>query len=121
MSLDVSKINMRKIGTTSTGVVIVEMATDEYEALQKLQGGAAQDQLGAEPISQKMSHADAVDYVAQRLVKLSPKKKDGAIRSIEAMFQFSGGISQGEIEKILRSLQQKKILSVTDDGKIIYK
>ena len=67
-----------------------------------------------------MNHSERSAYVAERLKKLSPKKKDGVIRSIMAMFQFSGGIDSSEIEKVLSTLQKQRVLSIGPDGRVTY-
>lgn len=63
-----------------------------------------------------MNHSERASYVAERLKKLSPKKKDGVIRSVEAMFQFSGGIQPSDIEKVIATLQKQKFFSIAPDG-----
>lgn len=115
---------MKKIGTTGAGSVIVEMTPLEYEALQQLQGvGAAtpapKDTKEVE-VAPQMNHSERAAYVAERLQKLNPKKKDGVIRSIESMFQFGGGIGMPEIEKLLATLQKQKFFSISPDGKVSY-
>jgi hypothetical protein len=114
---------MKKIGTTTTGSVIVEMTTQEYDALHQLQAGGstpipkvATDQ----EIAPRMNHSERSSYVAERLKKLSPKKKDGVIRSIEAMFQFGGGIESPEVEKVIATLQKQKFFSISPDGRVTY-
>ncbi len=114
---------MKQIGTTSSGSVVVEMTTQEYDALKQIQAGgpsttpkAAADQ-GS---SNRMSPHERAAYVAERLPKLSPKKKEGAIRSIEAMFQFHGGIDAAEATKILATLERQKFLSITPDGRVTF-
>jgi hypothetical protein len=67
-----------------------------------------------------MSHAELATYAADRLKKLAPKKRVGVIRSIEAMFQFSGGITPAEIEKLMATLQKRKFFAVDSDGKVTY-
>jgi hypothetical protein len=121
--LYVSQRKMKKIGTTSTGAVIVEMTAQEYNALQQLQIGIPSP-VGAIPptkeVAPKMTPSERLTYVAERLMKLSPKKKDGVIHSIEAMFQFSGGISTGEVEKIIVGLQKQKFFTITPEGRVAY-
>ena len=114
---------MKKIGTTTTGSVIVEMTTQEYDALHQLQAGGstpipnvATDQ----EIAPRMNHSERSSYVAERLKKLSPKKRDSVIRSIEAMFQFGGGIDSTEVEKVIATLQKQKFLSISPDGRVTY-
>ena len=42
--------------------------------------------------------SELVQYVADRLRKLKPSKKEALFNSIGAMFQFQGGISDGDKE-----------------------
>ncbi len=112
---------MRKIGTTTAGNLIVEMTKGEYEALLLLRKpresvSAIEKQVSATG----MSHAEMATYVADRLRKLSPKKRDGVIRSMEAMFQFNGGIAPAEVEKLLATLQKRKFFAIASDGKVTY-
>lgn len=114
---------MKKIGTTAAGSVIVEMTAQEYYALQQLQGaGSAVSSKGSadQEVAPRMNHPERSSYVAERLRKLSPKKKEGVIRSIEAMFQFSGGIDSAEVEKLLSTLQKQKFFAISQDGKVTY-
>ena len=114
---------MKKIGTTTTGSVIVEMTTQEYDALQQLQvGGSAPSAKAAtdHEAAPRMNHTERSSYVADRLKKLSPKKKDGVIKSIEAMFQFGGGIDSSEVEKVIATLQKQKFFSLAPDGRVTY-
>ena len=110
---------MKKIGTTSTGNFIIEMTKAEYAGLQSRSATTS-------PLSQKeigsdqMSHTEKANYVAERLKKLSPKKRDGVIRSIEAMFQFSGGIVSTEVERIIATLQSRKFFAISPEGKVTY-
>lgn len=114
---------MKKIGTTTTGSVIVEMTTQEYDALQQLQVGGttpAAKVAADHEVAPRMNHSERSAYVAERLRKLSPKKKDGVIRSIEAMFQFGGGIESPEVEKVIATLQKQKFFSIAPDGRVTY-
>ena len=114
---------MKKIGNTTTGSVIVEMTSQEYEALEKLQGaitavppGRPEEHAGAATLSQ----TEKVAYISERLRKLSPKKRDAVVRSIEAMFQFNGRIEKQEVEKIVKALERNKFFSISSDGKVTY-
>lgn len=103
--------------------MIVEMTTQEFEALQQLQVGAPSNGKKATTTQEappKMTHSERVTYVAERLQKLGPKKKDGVIRSIEAMFQFGGGIESAEIDRLLTTLQKKKFFTISTDGRVGY-
>jgi len=114
---------MKKIGSTTNGSVIVEMTSQEYEALAQLQGASfavppekPREQAGPATMSQ----TERVGYVGERLGKLSPKKRDAVVRSIEAMFQFNGGIEKPEVERIVKALEGKRFFSISPDGKVTY-
>lgn len=61
-----------------------------------------------------------ITYVAERLLKLKPAKKSTLLNSIGAMFQFQGGISDADKEKIAIELQNKNIISITETGRVSY-
>ena len=107
---------MKKIGTTSCGTVIVEMTVAQFDALSALQGAPP-----VHPDVIAMPLVERVAFVRERIVKLSPKKKDGVARSIAAMFQFTGGISETEIEEIIGRLQKEKFLTIDESGRVTYK
>lgn len=58
-------------------------------------------------------------YVAERLYKLRPSKRDTALNSIGAMFQFQGGISAADKEAVMVSLQKGGYLSF-DGDRLVY-
>lgn len=107
---------MNKIGTTSCGTVIVEMTVAQFDALSALQGVPH-----AQPAEVAMTLAERVTFVRERIAKLSPKRKDGVARSIAAMFQFTGGISDREIEEVISRLQKEKFLAIDEIGRVTYK
>ncbi|MEE1982597.1 hypothetical protein [Shewanella xiamenensis] len=61
-----------------------------------------------------------ITYVAERLLKLKPAKKNTLLNSIGAMFQFQGGISDIDKEKIAIELQKKNIIKITETGRVSY-
>lgn len=66
------------------------------------------------------SDPELVQYVADRLRKLKPSKKEGLLNSIGAMFQFQGGISEGDKEKLFSELLKKRHITVSDNNSIHY-
>lgn len=106
---------MKRIGTTSSGSVIVEMTAAQFDALSRQQRTSP-----TEPIPNTMSLADRVTYVRDRIVKLKPRKREGVARSISAMFQFTGGITETDIEKIITCLQRENHLTVDETGRVAY-
>jgi len=59
-------------------------------------------------------------YVAERLRKLKPGKKDGVLNSIGAMFQFQGGISETDKEKLFSELLSKRYIVVSENNRVQY-
>lgn len=66
------------------------------------------------------SDPELVQYVADRLRKLKPSKKETLLNSIGAMFQFQGGISDGDKEKLFSELLKKRHITVSDNNRIHY-
>jgi len=64
--------------------------------------------------------AELVQYVADRLRKLKPSKKEAVINSIAAMFQFQGGISDGDKERMFSELQKRGHIVVAENGRVQY-
>lgn len=63
---------------------------------------------------------DLVQYVAERLRKLKPSKKEAVYNSIAAMFQFQGGISDTDKEKMLTELVKERHIVIADNGRVTY-
>lgn len=63
---------------------------------------------------------DLILYVADRLRKLKPSRKTTVFNSIGAMFQFQGGISERDKERIFLELQKRRYIEVESSGRIQY-
>jgi hypothetical protein len=63
---------------------------------------------------------ELVQYVADRLRKLKPSKKEALFNSIGAMFQFQGGISEGDKERMFSELQKRRHIVVAENGRVQY-
>ena len=59
-------------------------------------------------------------YVSERLRKLKPTKKEGVLNSIGAMFQFQGGISESDKEKLFSELVRKKYIVIGANNRVEY-
>ena len=60
-----------------------------------------------------------IEYIENRLFKLKPTKIKSLKNSIKAMYQFQGGISDDEIDKIISDLQKRKFIKI-EQNKVIY-
>ncbi len=66
-----------------------------------------------------LKEADVIDYVFERLLKLKPLKMQSLTNSIKAMFQFQGGITDSDIEKIISELRKRKHI-IIEQNKVSY-
>jgi hypothetical protein len=87
-------------------LLMIQLASKEEE-LQNPQRRAAEP---SQAIDDELTR-----YVAERLYKLRPSKRDTVLNSIAAMFQFQGGISAADKEAVLSSLQSRGYLSFNGD------
>ena len=69
--------------------------------------------------SEKQSKGDVIATVQERVLKNRPSKVTAMKNFIRAMFQFQGGISDHEIESIIKDLKKKKIFKI-DGVKVVY-
>lgn len=104
---------MKKIGSTSSGTVIVEMTDAEFARLEKLAAVVT----GTE---KAMTHDERVTYVRERLAKSKPKSKVAALHFIRDMFQFLGRVTGDEAEQILASLHKEKFLTIDERHRITF-
>jgi len=63
---------------------------------------------------------ELVQFVADRLRKLKPSKKKTLFNSIASMFQFQGGISDGDKERMFSELQKRGHILVAENGCVQY-
>lgn len=61
-----------------------------------------------------------IHYVADRLKKLKPTKKTALFNCIGAMFQFQGGISVEDKERIFSELQRYRYIVMRENGRVQY-
>ena len=66
------------------------------------------------------SDPELIQYVSERLRKLRPTKKETVLNSIGAMFQFQGGISDSDKEKLFSELLRKRYLSIGANNRVEY-
>ncbi len=67
-------------------------------------------------IQQPTKVTDTIKYVIERLPKSKPKKKSSLVNSIKAMFQFQGGVSDSDVNKIISELQKRKYLKIEQNN-----
>lgn len=62
---------------------------------------------------------DLTAYVGDRLQKLRPGKRSGVVNAIVAMFQFQGGISSDDVDRLIDGLARDGYLSF-DGPRVVY-
>lgn len=92
--------------------LLIQLARKEEEEKSPEERAAAPSSAPSDP--------ELIEYVAQRLRKLKPSKKGALLNSIGAMFQFQGGVSESDKEKIVSELVGQGHLQITDNDRIQY-
>jgi hypothetical protein len=92
--------------------LLIQLARKEEEEQHpaKLQACAPRDKLDP----------DLIQDITDKLRKLKPSKKKTLLNSIDAMFQFQGGISNEDKESILLELQKHGHIRVGENGLVQY-
>jgi hypothetical protein len=72
------------------------------------------------PDPTELPDAELIEYVATRLLKLKPARKEGVLNSIGAMFQFQGGVSAGDKERLFTELVRMNHIHLDEHGRIRY-
>jgi len=70
---------------------------------------------------QSSPNQEIIQYAAARLLKLRPTKKSSLLNSIGAMFQFQGGISEDDKEKIFSELQRQRYITLDQNNRVSYR
>ncbi len=63
---------------------------------------------------------DLTEYVYERLVKMRPSKKGALLNTIGAMFQFQGGISDSDKDRIVEKLQKLGHISIDQNDRVTF-
>lgn len=119
---------MRKIGSTSTGSVIIEMTAAQYAALTQVMGPKpGTEEPGTDGLEKKeevtrpvMAVRRKQGYVRNCLSQLRPDTRKEVFRSIRAMFHGSGGIRDTEIDQMIDSLIKDQYFSIDANGDVRY-
>lgn len=100
--------------------LLVQLARKEEE----IQNPAKRDQLKLNSHSklntEPTEDITSIQYVMDRIAKLRPSKKTSLLNSIKAMYQFQGGVSEADQEKIIKDLEKRKFIKIDNNNKVIY-
>ncbi|MCU0545419.1 MAG: hypothetical protein MUE44_25150 [Oscillatoriaceae cyanobacterium Prado104] len=70
--------------------------------------------------SKGQNNLQVIQYVFERIIKLKPTRRSTLQNSIDAMFQFQGGISEFEQERIIAELQRLQYIRIDENNKVTY-
>ena len=100
--------------------LLIQLARKEEE----IQNPTKRDQLNLNSHSklntEPTQDITSIQYVMDRIAKLRPSKKTSLLNSIKAMYQFQGGVSEADQEKIIRDLEKRKFIKIDNNNKVIY-
>ena len=58
--------------------------------------------------------------IVERIRKSKPGKRKSLTSFIKDMFNFRGGITDEEIDGVIKQLQKQKVIAIDDAGRVIY-
>lgn len=93
---------------------------DKLRLAQTLMQMARREEAEQAGQGQAASPEELVSYVAPRIRKLRPTKKAGLINSINAMFQFQGGLSAEDLDRVLADLQKQGLIRLEANNRVVY-
>jgi hypothetical protein len=119
---------MKKVGTTDSGSILVEMTAAQYDALKQVVGPVQLNEVSPQKATSvstvRQPHAMAVrrklQSVRSCILKLKPKNSEEVFRLIKSVYHQSGGISDTEVTQILSVLEKEKFLGFNEDGTVNY-
>ena len=111
---------MRKIGSTTTGSVIIEMTAAQFAALTQVITADPQPEEKKPASLPVMALKRKQTNVRNCLDQLRPESRQEVIRSIRAMYRGMGGIREEEIIQIMESLVKEGYFSFDADERACY-
>lgn len=96
--------------------LLIQLARKEEET----QNPQSQIESNPKNLSKPQNNSEVVQYVFERIIKLKPSKIRTIKNSIDAMFQFQGGISEAEQERIISELQRLKHIQIDTNNQVKY-
>lgn len=60
------------------------------------------------------------ELIAERIRKLRPRTRTALMNSIDAMYQFRGGISENDRDKVVEELDRDYGITIDRDGRVSY-
>lgn len=100
--------------------LLIQMARKEEEEAHPMHREEHKSPKNFQRQQNKLKDVDTVQYVIDRLLKLKPVNKRSLVNAIKSMFQFQGGISDSELDRIIGELQKRKYLNIDTKNSVSY-
>uniref|UniRef100_UPI00405637A4 hypothetical protein n=1 Tax=Candidatus Electrothrix sp. TaxID=2170559 RepID=UPI00405637A4 len=100
--------------------LLIQLARKEEEIENPSKRSNLDRKVKSKGIQKDVKDIDSIQYVINRLAKLRPSKKKSLLNSIKAMFQFQGGVSEEDQEKIVNDLIRYKFIEVESNNRVTY-
>ena len=96
--------------------LLIQLARKEEENENPCKRDELEQKIGKD----KNENGNSLQYIMDRIAKLRPKKKKTLLNAIKSMYQFQGGVSEEDQERIIRELENHKFLKVEQNDRIYY-
>jgi hypothetical protein len=100
--------------------LLIQLARKEEEIQNPQNRSNLKDEKKKEISKELKNDIGSIQYVIDRIVKLKPSKKKTLMNSIRAMYQFQGGVSEQDQERIIAKLKKMKFINIDQNNHVTY-
>jgi hypothetical protein len=100
--------------------LLIQLARKEEEIQHPQNRSSIKEEKKKEISKESKKDVGSIRYVIDRIVKLKPSKKKTLMNSIRAMYQFQGGISEQDQERIIAKLKKMKFINIDQNNHVTY-
>jgi hypothetical protein len=100
--------------------LLIQLARKEEEIQNPQNRSNLKDEKKKEISKELKNDIGSIQYIIDRIVKLKPSKKKTLMNSIRAMYQFQGGVSEQDQERIIAKLKKMKFINIDQNNHVTY-
>ncbi len=100
--------------------LLIQLARKEDENLNPQKRVESKSNTELKVQDKAIDEVNTITYIAERILKLRPTRKKSLENSVGAMFQFQGGISDSNKEKIILELHRFGYINIDTNGNVTY-
>jgi len=100
--------------------LLIQLARKEEEIQNPQNRGNLKPSSKSVNTDEPTSDINSIAYVADRSLEVKPAKKKSLIISRKAMYQFKGGVSDADVEKVISKLEELKHIKVESNNRVTY-